>query len=105
MITYLFLDEKNKQHSIADVDGTQVEFWHSIIDEYPQEEVEAYFYAEVLRQQGNKDGVTALLQPYMTGENTYEVEQFQDSDGVWTTVERGEDTRSWLKKWYDAYYA
>jgi predicted PilT family ATPase len=104
MITYLFLDEKNKQHSIADVDGVQVEFWHSLIDDYSQEEVEAYLQAEVLRLQNDKDGVTTLLQPYMGGENTYKIEHIEDEDGNLVSVESGADTRTWLQTWYEAYY-
>ncbi len=113
MISYIFTDTKNKQHSIAEYEGVHVHYWHMLFSNYSHDEVEAYIKAEALLKLGRTDEITAIIQPFLSGENTTQVisqpvldesgDQLIAEDGtpVFGTVVTGADTRSLLKNWAD----
>ena len=113
MITYLFTDTKNKQHSVAEYEGMQVQYWQSLFSTYTHDEVEAYIKAEALLKLGRADEIAAVIQPFVSGENTTQTnnepvldengDPMIDADGVpvLKTVITGSDTRSLLKNWAD----
>jgi hypothetical protein len=100
MVNYIFVDTKNKVKSIAEYNGAQYEFWQMLYNDYTTEEVEAFIKAEVLLIQGQEEEAIEVATPFMNGENTYTVTN-EVIDGVLTTVESGQDNRSFLKRWYD----
>jgi hypothetical protein len=100
MVNYIYIDNKNVRKSIAEFDGVQYEFWQLLLEEYSQEEAEAYIKAEVLLFQGKTQEAIDVATPFISGENTIQKTN-ELIDGVLTTVIVGEDTRSLLKKWYD----
>lgn len=93
------------QKSVAEVDGVFVEFWYSTMQALDAETFEVYLQAEALHLTATEQEVLDLISPYMSGENTYKIETVEDEDGNLASVETGEDTRSFMKKWYDSYYA
>lgn len=113
MINYLFTDTKNKQHSVAEYEGMQVHYWQSLFSTYSHDEVEAYIKAEALLKLGRTDEIGAIIQPFVSGENTTQItnEPVLDEDGnpavgedgnpILQTVVTGADTRSLLKNWAD----
>jgi hypothetical protein len=113
MITYLFTDTKNQQHSTAEFEGATVRYWHSLFSERTHPEVEAYIKAEALLQLGRVEEIEAVIQPFVSGENTTQItnEPVLDDDGnptvgengdpILRTVVTGADTRSLLKNWAD----
>lgn len=113
MVNYLFTDTKNKQHSVAEYEGVQVHYWQSLLTDYTQDEVEAYIKAEALLKLGRTDEIGAIIQPFVSGENTTQItnQPVLDEDGdpvvsedgipIFQTVVTGSDTRSFLKNWAD----
>lgn len=113
MINYLFTDSKNKQLSVAEYEGARVNYWQSLFTTYTHDEVEAFIKAEALLKLGRVDEIDAIIQPFVSGENTTQVTQVPvlDEDGnpavgddgnpIRQTVITGADTRSLLKNWVD----
>jgi hypothetical protein len=113
MINYLFIDEKNKTHSVAEYEGEKVNFWNMLFSEYSIEEVEAFIKAEALLRLNRKEEISEIIQPFISGENTYITsnQSILDDSGepllggngvsLFTTVQSGYDSRSFLKKWAD----
>ena len=113
MINYIFTDTKNKHHSVAEYEGVRVHYWQSLLADYSQDEVEAYIKAEALLQLGRVEEIEAVIQPFVSGENTTQIthEPVLDDDGnpvvgedgnpILRTVVTGADTRSLLKNWAD----
>jgi hypothetical protein len=113
MINYLFTDTSNKRRSIAEYEGAQVQYWQMLFSEHSHPEVEAYIKAEALLQLGRVEEIEAVIQPFVSGENTTQIthEPVLDDDGnptvgengdpILQTVVTGADTRSLLKNWAD----
>lgn len=113
MITYIFTDTKNKQHSVAEYEGAKVQYWQSLFTTYTNDEVEAFIKAQALLQLGRTDEIEAIIAPFVSGENTTQIsnEPVLDEDGnptvgedgnpILQTVVTGADTRSLLKNWAD----
>lgn len=113
MITYIFTDITNKQHSIAEYDGVEVKYWNSLFSSHPREEVEAYIKAEALLKLGRKEEINSIIQPFISGENTVQVSNVAvvNEDGtpslteegiqLFKTMINGSDSRSFLKNWSD----
>jgi|688.fasta_scaffold108973_2 hypothetical protein len=113
MITYLFTDTKNKQHSIAEYEGAQVQYWQMLFSEYTQAEVEAFIKAEALLKLGRVDEIPDLIEPFVSGENTIQTTNepqvdengdpvlAEDGSQIFKTIITGADTRSFMKKWQD----
>jgi hypothetical protein len=113
MVNYIFTDPKNKQHSVAEYEGVQVHYWQSLFSTYTHDEVETLIKAEALLKLGRTDEIGAIIQPFVSGENTTQItnepvldengDPMIDADGVpvLKTVITGSDTRSLLKNWAD----
>jgi hypothetical protein len=103
LIEYIKIDNKNKEKSIASVNGVLVHFWWMLFDEYPQTEVEAFIESSALLQIGDTEGAYQKILPYISGEDNRVYEVVTQYDGATSTVVTGSDTRSWLKRWKDIY--
>lgn len=101
MIEYTHIDKRCKTKSVAVYEGQSVEFWHSLFDIYTQPEVEAYIKAEALVALGRESEALTVIQPHVSGENTYQIVNIEDEAGELTTIETGTDSRSFLKRWLD----
>lgn len=101
MVNYLSIDKRNNTKSVAEYNGTKLEFWYKLFDEYAKDEVEAYIKAEITLLQGDIEGAIAIAQPFISGENTITILNETTEDGIKVTYVEGEDTRSLLKCWYD----
>ena len=97
---YLYIDNTSKNKSVASFNGGTYEFYYGLFNVYTQQEVEAFIKAEILLAQGDVQAAVNEAQPFISGENTFVIEDVE-VDGILTTVSNGSDTRSLLKKWYD----